>query len=135
MVFRVAQSLARTAAAIVLAGSGFAAGSASAQEGAAAPDAPATLERSLSPECRAPGTQLYTLAPLKTLRAALRERRGVKVLTIGSSSTFGIGASSPVATCPARLEGELESRIPRIDLEVINRGVSGEVAADTAERL
>ena len=59
----------------------------------------------------------------------------MKVLTIGSSSTSGIGASSPVATYPTRLEGELESQFPRVDIEVINRGVPGEVEDDAAERI
>ncbi len=89
----------------------------------------------MSPECRVPGSKLYTLAPLKGVRAALKAQRTVKVLAIGSSSTSGIGASSPIATYPARLEGELEHQFPRVDIEVVNRGVPGEVAEDAAERL
>jgi acyl-CoA thioesterase I len=101
---------------------------------AAAP-APEAVDSSLSPECRVPGSQLYTLAPLRAVKRALKEHRAVKVLAIGSSSTVGIGASSPLASYPVRLEGELEKLFPGIEVEVINRGISGEVAAGAAERM
>jgi len=72
---------------------------------------------------------------LKGIEAALEAQRAVKVLAIGSSSTAGIGASSPIATYPARLEDELEQQFPRVDVEVVNRGLPGEVAKDAAERI
>ena len=117
--------------------SGWLGGSASAQAPqdvpVAAPEAPDT---SLSPECRVPGSKLYTIASLRGVKSALKERRVIRVLAIGSSSTTGIGASSPQATYPARLEGELEKMFSDdVDFEVINRGVSGEVAADAADRM
>jgi lysophospholipase L1-like esterase len=108
---------------------------------AQAPEAPPTVQPevadpSLSPECRVPGSKLYTLASLRGVKAALKERRSIRVLAIGSSSTAGIGASSPQATYPARLEGELEKMFSDdVDFEVLNRGVSGEIAADAADRM
>jgi acyl-CoA thioesterase-1 len=57
------------------------------------------------------------------------------VLAIGSSSTVGIGASSPASAYPVRLEGELEKLFPGMEIEVTNRGLSGEVAAGAAERM
>jgi lysophospholipase L1-like esterase len=56
------------------------------------------------------------------------------ILAIGSSSTEGIGASSPANAYPARLEAELEKRMGA-DFEVKNAGVGGELAAKTVERL
>jgi acyl-CoA thioesterase I len=56
------------------------------------------------------------------------------ILAIGSSSTKGIGASSPSNTYPAKLEQELEKRTG-IDFDVKNAGVGGELAAKTLERL
>ena len=103
---------------------------------AAAPVQPEVTDTSLSPECRVPGSKLYTLASLRGVKAALKERRVIRVLAIGSSSTAGIGASSPQATYPARLEGELEKMFSDdVDFEVINRGVSGEIASDAADRM
>ncbi|WP_046866406.1 SGNH/GDSL hydrolase family protein [Microvirga massiliensis] len=90
---------------------------------------------SLSPECRAPGSKLYTLATLKRTKAALKAGRTVRVLAFGSSSTAGVGASSALATYPVRLEGELEKLFAGIDFEVTNLGLSGELAAATADRI
>jgi len=100
-----------------------------------APSQPDTVDLSLSPECRVPGSKLYTLASLRRVKRALRERRTIKVLAIGSSSTVGVGSSSPAATYPARLEDELEKLFPNVNVDVVNRGISGEIAADAADRL
>ena len=56
------------------------------------------------------------------------------ILAIGSSSTEGIGASSPANAYPARLEQELEKHTG-IDFDVKNAGIGGELAAKTLERL
>jgi lysophospholipase L1-like esterase len=56
------------------------------------------------------------------------------ILAIGSSSTAGIGATSPANAYPARLEEELERRTG-VDIDVKNAGVGGELAAKTLERL
>ena len=70
----------------------------------AVPAAPVeTVDTSLSPECRVPGSKLYTLAPLRAVKRALKESRAIHVLAIGSSSTVGIGATSPASAYPARL--------------------------------
>jgi acyl-CoA thioesterase I len=58
----------------------------------------------------------------------------VDILAIGSSSTEGIGASSPANAYPARLEEELE-KLTGADFDVKNAGVGGELAAKTLERL
>jgi acyl-CoA thioesterase I len=98
--------------------------------------APEAMDTSLSPECRVPGSKLFTIASLSGVKAALKENRAIRVLAIGSSSTSGIGASSPRATYPARLEGELEKMFSAdIEVEVINRGVSGEIADGAADRM
>jgi acyl-CoA thioesterase I len=56
------------------------------------------------------------------------------ILAIGSSSTEGIGATSPANAYPARLEAELEKETGA-DFEVKNAGIGGELAAKTLERL
>ena len=60
--------------------------------------------------------------------------RTLEVLAIGSSSTEGIGASSPANAYPARLEDEL-SRASGIAADVRNAGVGGELAVKTLQRL
>ncbi|MDX2202572.1 MAG: SGNH/GDSL hydrolase family protein [Hyphomicrobiaceae bacterium] len=89
----------------------------------------------LSSDCRVKEPAFVGKAPLKRLRRALIERRPVKVLAIGSSSTVGIGASSPLMAYPVRLESNLEAFIKGADVQMIIRGVGGEVATGAAERL
>jgi lysophospholipase L1-like esterase len=54
---------------------------------------------------------------------------------MGSSSTEGIGASSPAASYPSRLEAELRKRFPDRDIRVLNRGKGGEDAPEELVRL
>lgn len=91
---------------------------------------------SLSPDCRSKrlaGDRFRR--PLPALRRAVRANRPVKVLAIGSSSTVGIGASSPSATYVAKLETSLEGTFKGMDFDVIGRGMSGEVAQGAADRM
>src|SRR5262245_40889024 len=60
---------------------------------------------SLSPDCRTKriAGDLFR-RPLRALSRAVHADRTVKVLAIGSSSTVGVGASSPATTYTAKLE-------------------------------
>lgn len=89
----------------------------------------------LSPSCEAPAADIASPAPLPHLQAELQARRTIRVLAIGSSSTVGLGASSPSHSYPAQLESILERTFKGLDVVIINRGVSGEVASATADRL
>jgi lysophospholipase L1-like esterase len=91
---------------------------------------------SLSKECRSKriAGDLFR-RPLRALRRAIRQGRHVKVLAIGSSSTAGVGASSPSATYVAKLERTLEGTFKGLDFEVIGRGRSGEEAEGAADRM
>jgi lysophospholipase L1-like esterase len=66
---------------------------------------------------------------------ALRRGGRVRIVAIGSSSTEGVGASSPAANYPSQLRALLETSLPRDEFEVINLGVGGETAGKTAQRL
>ncbi len=70
----------------------------------------------------------------RATRALAVERR-LTVVAVGSSSTEGIGASSPERAYPAQLEGLLRERFPDAKVAVVNRGVSGETVADNLARL
>jgi acyl-CoA thioesterase I len=72
---------------------------------------------------------------LRFVRRALKTGRDLRVLAIGSSSTVGVGASSPKASYPVRLESDLEGFLPGFNVEMFVRGVNGEVADQAAERL
>jgi acyl-CoA thioesterase-1 len=90
----------------------------------------------LSPDCRSKRVagDLYR-RPLRALSRAVRTKSHVKVLAIGSSSTVGVGASSPSATYIARLETSLEGSMKGMDFDVVGKGMSGEEAQGAADRM
>jgi len=72
--------------------------------------------------------------PLARTLERLRSGAPLRILAIGSSSTRGVGASSPGMAYPARLEAALEKAYPG-RVTVINAGIGGELAAATVDRL
>lgn len=89
------------------------------------------LDATLSPECRVPGSKLYTLSSLKAVKTALGEKRPVRVLAVGAPAVSA-GAST---SYPVKLELALERSIPNVDVEIEGRGLPGEIASGAAERL
>jgi acyl-CoA thioesterase I len=89
----------------------------------------------LSPPCDVPGADIAAPATLPNLAAALQKGEKVRILAIGSSSTLGYGASSKTMSYPSQLETILENALKGVDVVIINRGVSGEIAETTAERI
>jgi lysophospholipase L1-like esterase len=60
----------------------------------------------------------------------------VRIIAFGSSSTEGVGASSPAASYPSRLQDALTTAwAPKQQVVVLNRGIGGEDADDMARRL
>lgn len=89
----------------------------------------------MSALCSAPTNDIAMPAALPNLTEALEKKQPIKVLAIGSSSTVGVGASNPQRNYPNQLTELLKKSFAGVDLKIINKGVSGEVAAATAERL
>jgi len=90
-----------------------------------APDLPAVAK-----EC---GEARFGDRPLPNSAAALQKHKRIKILAIGASSTavLGIGRNGN----PPLLERILERTIKGLDVEIINRGFSGELAEAAGERL
>ncbi|GJE09626.1 hypothetical protein FOHLNKBM_0651 [Methylobacterium longum] len=59
----------------------------------------------------------------------------LKIVAFGSSSTEGVGASSPANAYPARLQSDLRKKLRGMDVAVINRGIGGEHVDDMLVRL
>jgi lysophospholipase L1-like esterase len=93
------------------------------------------IAKQLSNDCRVKSPAFEGRAPLRMVRRAIREQRPIRVLAVGSSSTVGVGASSPVASYPVRLENDLEGFLKGFDVQMIARGISGEIAEGAAERI
>jgi lysophospholipase L1-like esterase len=69
------------------------------------------------------------------LTARLAAHQPLRIIAFGSSSTEGVGASSPAASYPSRLQAVLAAAWPRRQVLVLNRGIGGEDADDMARRL
>ena len=108
-----------------------------------APTAPSTVEgpatpiatHPLSAQCSVPANEIASPAPLPTLIKRLENQQPLRILAIGSSSTWGVGATSNRKNYPSQLEIMLERVLKGVPIEMINRGVSGETAGTTADRL
>jgi lysophospholipase L1-like esterase len=83
--------------------------------------------------CEAPGVQVISSSPLPNIAIALKERKKINILAIGSTSASLRG---PVPGGHyAVVERFLEEHFKGLDVSVVHRGVSGELAADAAERI
>lgn len=74
-------------------------------------------------------------APLPKLLGATQAQVPIRIVALGSSSTWGTGASSRAHTYPARLEQELRTAWPDSDVRVINAGVGGQLARQMLTRI
>lgn len=74
-------------------------------------------------------------APIARVARRLDAHDPVTIVAVGSSSTGGSGASSAAYSYPSRLERELRQRFPGTSINIINRGVNGEDAADMMSRM
>jgi len=68
------------------------------------------------------------------MRERIAKGLPLKIVAIGSSSTYGSGASSPAASYPSRLEAELKAKLPGLPVTVLNKGIGGEEASQMAAR-
>ncbi len=100
-----------------------------------APAPPPVVAPPLSPSCDVPAADIAVPTALPIFSAALQKRQTVKILAIGSSSTAGTGSSASSKSYPSQLEGILEHALKRADVVIVNRGLPGEVAESTAERI
>jgi lysophospholipase L1-like esterase len=73
--------------------------------------------------------------PLPHTTQRLASGEPIKIVALGSSSTYGAGASTSAATYPSRLAEELKKHFPGHEFTVLNRGVNGEEITDMLARL
>ncbi|HUB97633.1 MAG TPA: SGNH/GDSL hydrolase family protein [Stellaceae bacterium] len=73
--------------------------------------------------------------PLPHVAQRIAEGGTLTIVALGSSSTWGTGASRPRYSYPSRLEVLLAARFPGLTVRVLNRGVGGEEAPDMAARI
>ncbi|MBM3487830.1 MAG: SGNH/GDSL hydrolase family protein [Alphaproteobacteria bacterium] len=96
--------------------------------------AAAPVAAGLDPRCHVPDALIADPVPLPRFAAALARGGPVRIVAIGSSSTYGAGASSPAQAYPARLEAALRTHYPGVATTVLNRGVNGHEAGEMIRR-
>ncbi len=87
-----------------------------------------------APKCTIPVDIARFELPLTRFSIRLAAGLPIKIVAIGSSSTFGTGASAPDKSYPSRLKVELEHHFPGQPITVLNRGVGGEETTDMLAR-
>jgi len=85
--------------------------------------------------CAGPPGGLPIVAPLAHFAARIAHGGPLNIVAVGSSSTLGVGASSPDLAYPSRLEADLRARFPHLEIHVVNRGKGGEDAPEELARL
>ena len=95
---------------------------------------PAAAPTSAPPACSIPDEFARFDLPLRRTARGLAAGRPIKIVAIGSSSTAGAGASSPYHTYPSRLVADLSQEFVDHDITVVNRGISGDLAAGMVAR-
>jgi acyl-CoA thioesterase-1 len=85
--------------------------------------------------CGAPSELVALGEPLPRTAERLRAGKPLTIVALGSSSTYGTGASQPQNSYPSRLGALLQAQFPGIPVRVINRGVGGETATSMASRI
>jgi acyl-CoA thioesterase I len=78
--------------------------------------------------CTAPDEVTRFKVTLPHTARAIRRGTALVIVTIGSSSTQGVGASDQAHTYPVQLAEELRRRWPRLVVTVVNKGIGGETA-------
>jgi lysophospholipase L1-like esterase len=87
-----------------------------------------------APVCSAPRELTRFVHQLARTARRLANGAPLLIVAVGSSSTYGAGATSRAANYPSRLAVELKQRFPGHDITVLNRGVNGEETAQMLSR-
>ena len=99
------------------------------------PGAIATPAATRAAACTIAVDQVRFDLPLKRMARLIAAGKPIKIVALGSSSTYGAGASTSAASYPSRLAEELARHFPGHEITVLNRGVNGDEAADMLARL
>lgn len=85
--------------------------------------------------CGVPEEMISFDRPLPHVAAKIAAGGTLTIVALGSSSTFGTGASGPEHSYPARLGALYADRVPGLKVRVLNLGVGGEEAAAMVQRI
>lgn len=102
-----------------------------AQGDPAAAPTPPPLPAPFARDCRSLNISDIHQSPLPNVAKALRKGKTLKILAIGASAN----RLGPHGSYTAQIEQILEQAVKGLDVVIINRGVSGELAGDAEQRI
>jgi lysophospholipase L1-like esterase len=85
--------------------------------------------------CQVPAGLTADDSPLPRAAERLKQDKALKIVALGSSTTFGVGASKPSAAWPARLADALSKQFPAARITVVNLGRQRQSAQEMMERI
>lgn len=100
---------------------------------AAAPAAAQQPPPALSRDCQAGNTATATESPLPNVAMALQRKKRIKILAIGAAYTPGMG--NVRGGYQGLMSKMIKEAAKGVEVEIVNRGVSGELAEQAAQRL
>ncbi|MCW5749030.1 MAG: SGNH/GDSL hydrolase family protein, partial [Alphaproteobacteria bacterium] len=88
-------------------------------------------------KCPAAAENLKLGTTLPRVKAAVKERKKVVIVALGSSSTQGHGATAEVNTYPRQMQITLAHQFQdvRLNFTIFNRGIGGQDVTEMVERL
>ncbi len=89
----------------------------------------------LSPQCEVPASDIAAPAPLPHVAQVLSEHGTLHILAVGSASNASLGVSSGVKSYHLQITDILQAAFKDVNVEIANRGVGGEVAQTSADRI
>jgi acyl-CoA thioesterase I len=95
---------------------------------------PARLFAGPTHDCSAPAELVQDPSPLPRTAAKVKSKEKLKIVAIGGGSTAGTAAGDPKKAWPQRLAEVLEERFPGLPVEVVNQGMSRQLAQQMLDR-
>ncbi len=97
--------------------------------------APLATPPALSPQCEVPAADIAAPASLPHVAQVLSEHGTLHILAIGSAANVSLGANAGVKSFPLQVTDILQNTFKNVSVEISNRGVGGEVAQTSADRI
>jgi acyl-CoA thioesterase I len=94
---------------------------------------PTPIPKSCEVKGSASASASAATSPLPRVASALKDRKQIKILTIGGASASQLGPAA--GGYSGLIEKFLEQTFKGLDVVIVERGVSGELAADASERI
>lgn len=88
-----------------------------------------------APACDIPAYLVFGETPLKRVAAAVKERKRLDIIVMGTGSSALAGADGAAKSYPARFKAALERRLPGVEIKVVPQAKSRQSAAEMVKAI